>query len=261
MATGFLAERVALVTGGLGDLGYAMASHLAKQGAQVVVWDLALKNDPHAQEKIKGLKIGRKPAFYQRVDVSNRKQVDQAIEQVIAKFGRLDVVCSNAGIVDSAPFLQVTQEQWQKHQDINLTGCFNVGQASARKMVELGIKGRIIFTSSWVAQIPWPEITAYTASKAGVNMLMKQMARELAVHGIKVNAVAPGIVKAGLAGRQLVEEPQYAARVAKAIPLGEPGTPDEIGQAVVYLASPQTEYMTGSVLTLDGGCSLFQFDS
>jgi NAD(P)-dependent dehydrogenase (short-subunit alcohol dehydrogenase family) len=92
-------------------------------------------------------------------------------------------------------------------------------------------------------------------------MLMKQMARELAQYGIRVNAVAPGIVKAGLAGRQLREEPQYARRVSKVIPLGEPGTAVEIAQAVVYLAGPATEYMTGSVLLLDGGCSLFQFDS
>ena len=91
-------------------------------------------------------------------------------------------------------------------------------------------------------------------------MLVKQMARELAAHGILVNAVAPGIVDAGLAGRQLREEPQYAARVAKVIPLVEPGSPEEIAAAVVYLASPQTAYMTGSILTLDGGCSLFQFD-
>jgi NAD(P)-dependent dehydrogenase (short-subunit alcohol dehydrogenase family) len=90
---------------------------------------------------------------------------------------------------------------------------------------------------------------------------MKQMARELAVYGIRVNAIAPGIVKAGLAGRQLREEPQYAARVARVIPLGDPGTPEEIGQAVVYLASSAADYMTGSILTIDGGCSLFQFDS
>ena len=136
-----------------------------------------------------------------------------------------------------------------------------MGQAAARKMVTSGTQGRIIFTSSWVARIPWPEIAAYTASKAGVDMLTKNMARELATHGILVNAVAPGIVAAGLAGRQMREEPQYAARAAKVIPMGQPGSPEDIAEAVVYLAGPATSYMTGSVLTLDGGCSLFQFDA
>jgi NAD(P)-dependent dehydrogenase (short-subunit alcohol dehydrogenase family) len=194
---------------------------------------------------------------YQSVDVRDRAAVDTAL----AELKQLDIVCSNAGIVAAQPFLEITQENWQNHLDINLTGCFNVCQAAARKMVAAKTQGRMILTSSWVGSIPWPEITAYTVSKAGVNMLTKQMARELAVYGIRVNAIAPGIVKAGLAGRQLREEPQYAARVAKVIPLGNPGTPNEIAEAVVYLASPQTAYMTGTILTLDGGCSLFQFDS
>jgi NAD(P)-dependent dehydrogenase (short-subunit alcohol dehydrogenase family) len=159
------------------------------------------------------------------------------------------------------PFLEITQESWQRQIDINLTGAFNVAQAVARKMVVAKTGGVVIFTSSWVAEIPWPEITAYAASKAGLNMLMKQMARELAPYGVRANAIAPGIVRAGMGGRQLREEPQYAARVAKVIPLGEPGTPVEIAQAVVYLAGPQAAYMTGSILLLDGGCSLFQFDA
>lgn len=253
-----LADKIALVTGGIGDLGNAMALHLAQAGADVVVWDLLKESD--AASRLIPIKDTGRRVFYQQVDVSSRKQVNAAMDKIFADLGSLDIVCSNAGIVDSAPFLNITQEAWQQHLDVNLTGCFNVGQASALAMVNRNIKGRIIFTSSWVAEIPWPEITAYTVSKAGVNMLVRQMARELAIHGIKVNAVAPGIVKAGLAGKQLVEEPQYAARVSKVIPLGEPGTPAEIAQAVVYLASPATEYMTGSILTLDGGCSLFQFD-
>jgi NAD(P)-dependent dehydrogenase (short-subunit alcohol dehydrogenase family) len=198
--------------------------------------------------------------LYQPVDIVNRQSVEQAFDQLTRELGGIDVVCANAGIVESSPFLEVTQENWQRHLDVNLTGSFNVGQAAARRMVAQGRGGRIIFTSTWVADIPWPEISPYTVSKAGLNMLMKQMARELAPHRILVNAVAPGIVKAGLAGRQLVEDAQYAARVSKVIPLVEPGTPVEIAQAVVYLAGPHTAYMTGSVLLLDGGCSLFQFD-
>ncbi len=239
-----LGGKTAIVTGGSGDLGGAMVRQLAENGAQVVNWDIA----PPAQES---------PADFAQVDVRDRDAVDAAI----ASLPQIDIVCANAGIVAAQPFLELSAENWQNHLDINLSGCFHVCQSAARRMVADGKGGRLILTSSWVAQIPWPEITAYTVSKAGVNMLVKQMARELAAHGIRVNAVAPGIVAAGLAGRQLREEPQYAARVAKVIPLGEPGSPEDIASAVVYLAGPQTEYMTGSILSLDGGCSLFQFDA
>ena len=247
--------KTAIVTGAAGDLGNAMSRQLAQNGAHVVMWDIVPRAD--AADAIARVRAHDAAVVYAEVDVRDRPAVDAAI----AGLPRLDIICSNAGIVDAQPFLELCQDNWQNHLDINLTGCFNVCQSAARKMVADGTKGRIILTSSWVGSIPWPEITAYSVSKAGVNMLVKQMARELAAQGILVNAVAPGIVDAGLAGRQLREEPQYAARVAKVIPLVEPGTAEEIAAAVVYLASPQTAYMTGSILTLDGGCSLFQFDA
>ncbi len=249
-----LQGKTAVITGAAGDLGNAMARQLAQKGAHVVMWDIVPRAE--AAEAIKRVKEHDAAAEYAEVDVRDRATVDEAV----AGLAGVDIVCSNAGIVEAQPFLELAQENWQNHLDINLTGCFNVCQAVTRKMVAAGTKGRLILTSSWVGSIPWPEIAAYTVSKAGVNMLVRQMARELATHGILVNAVAPGIVDAGLAGRQLREEPQYAARVAKVIPLVEPGNPEEIAAAVVYLASPQTAYMTGSILTLDGGCSLFQFD-
>jgi NAD(P)-dependent dehydrogenase (short-subunit alcohol dehydrogenase family) len=257
-----LSGKVALVTGAAGDLGNEMALQLVREDAAVAMWDIKSE----AQEQIERVRSALTPGsearvIYQQVDIRDRVAVEAALDGIITELGGLDIVCANAGIVESAPFLEITPESWQRHLDVNLTGSFHVGQAAAQRMVKAGTKGRIIFTSSWVSAIPWPEIAAYTASKGGLTMLMKQMARELAVYGIRVNAIAPGIVKAGLAGRQLVEEPQYAARVSKVIPLGEPGTPVEIAHAVVYLAGPHTEYMTGSVLLLDGGCSLFQFDS
>ena len=250
-----LKGKTAIVTGAAGDLGNAMARQLAEQGAQVVMWDVVPQAD--AADAIERVAAHDASVQYDAIDVRDRAAVDRAIEGL----AQVDIACSNAGIVDAQPFLELSQQNWQNHLDINLTGCFNVCQAAARKMVTNGTAGRLILTSSWVGSIPWPEITAYSVSKAGVNMLVKQMARELAVHGILVNAVAPGIVNAGLAGRQLREEPQYAARVAKVIPLVEPGSPEEIASAVVYLSSPQTAYMTGSILTIDGGCSLFQFDA
>ena len=253
-----LSGKIALVTGGIGDLGNEMALHLAQAGATVALWDLP--GEAEVTERIQRVSAHGGQVLYQQVDVRDRPLVDNALDTLVTQLGSIDIVCANAGIVESMPFLDITQDNWTRHLDVNLTGVFNVAQAAARKMVANGTQGRIIMTSSWVSEIPWPEITSYTVTKAGVNMLVKQMARELATHGIRVNAVAPGIVRAGLAGRQLREEPAYAARVAKVIPLGEPGTPVEIAQAVVYLAGPHTEYMTGTILLLDGGCSLFQFD-
>jgi NAD(P)-dependent dehydrogenase (short-subunit alcohol dehydrogenase family) len=141
-----------------------------------------------------------------------------------------------------------------------LGGCFNLGQSAARLIVGRGRPGRIIFTGSWVQEVPWPEITAYSVSKAGIRMLARQMARELAGHGILVNVIAPGIVRAGLAKQQMETEPQYARRIKHVIPLGEPQTAEQVARATAFLCSEAADYMTGSTLLVDGGCSLFQFD-
>jgi NAD(P)-dependent dehydrogenase (short-subunit alcohol dehydrogenase family) len=182
-----------------------------------------------------------------------------AIDEVLAEIDPLDVAIGNAGIVESAPFLEVSEDQWHRQLEINLTGCFHIGQAAARLMTARERPGRIIFTGSWVGEIPWPELTAYSVSKAGVRMLARAMARELAPLGIRVNVVAPGIVSAGLAKHQLETDPAYARRVGVVIPLGELGTAEQVAQATAFLCSPESSYMTGSVLLVDGGCSLFQF--
>jgi NAD(P)-dependent dehydrogenase (short-subunit alcohol dehydrogenase family) len=126
-------------------------------------------------------------------------------------------------------------------------------------MVEREHPGRIIFTGSWVQEVPWPEIAAYSATKAGVRMLARSMARELAPRRILVNVIAPGIVNAGLARHQLETEPQYDRRVRHVIPLGELQTTAQVARATAFLCSDAADYMTGSVLLIDGGCSLFQF--
>ena len=221
------------VTGAAGDLGSAMARELASRGAHVTLLDRV--PEAEAAERIAAVDaVGS--CSYLQVDVTDR-----------------------AGIVDAAPFLEVSQTQWQEHLDINVTGCFNVGQAAARLMVERGTRGQIIFTGSWVGEIPWPEISAYCVSKAGVRMLAKSMARELAGHGIRVNVVAPGIVMAGMARRQYETDPDYARRASVVIPLGEFGTAEQVAKATAFLCSPDADYMTGSVLLVDGGASLFQF--
>ena len=239
-----LADLGIAITGAAGDIGSAMARELAGRGARVTIIDRA---PPERAAEL--------DCDYVQADVVDRAAVDSAL----AAIDPLDVAIGNAGIVESAPFLDISAEQWQAHLDVNLTGCFNVGQAAARLMVERGRPGRILFTGSWVGEVPWPEIAAYSVSKAGVRMLARSMARELAEYGIRVNVVAPGIVWAGMARRQFETDPAYARRASGVVPLGEFGTPEQVAKAAAFLCSPDSDYMTGAVLLVDGGASLFRF--
>ena len=240
------------ITGAAGDLGHAMSLELARLGARVTMIDRV--TEAEASQRVGAVgRVG--DCSYVQADVTDRSAIDAALRGV----DPLDVAIGNAGIVESAPFLDVTAEQWHTHLDINLTGCFNVGQAASRLMVERGRSGLVLFTGSWVGEIPWPEIGPYCVSKAGVRMLARSMARELATHGIRVNVVAPGIVHAGMARRQYETDPAYAWRASIVIPLGEMGTAEQVAQATAFLCSPEATYMTGSVLLVDGGASLFQF--
>lgn len=240
------------VTGGAGDLGHAMSLELARRGARVTMIDLISEDAARARVDAVAA-IG--PCSYRQADVTDRA----AVEATLTAVDPLDVAIGNAGIVESAPFLEVTPEQWQAHVGVNLTGCFNVGQIAARIMVARGRPGLVLLTGSWVGEIPWPEISAYCVSKAGVRMLARAMARELAPHRIRVNVVAPGIVFAGMARRQYENDPAYARRASVVIPLGELGTAEQVAQATAFLCSSEAAYMTGSVLLVDGGASLFQF--
>lgn len=229
-----------------------MSLELARLGALVTMIDRVGEHE--ASERIAAVgRVGN--CSYLQADVTDRPAVEAALRAV----DPLDVAIGNAGIVESAPFLEVTGEQWQAHLDINLTGCFNVGQVAAQLMVERERPGLVLFTGSWVGEIPWPEIGPYCVSKAGVRMLARSMARELASYGIRVNVVAPGIVHAGMARRQYETDPAYARRASIVIPLGEMGTAEQVAQSVAFLCSPQATYMTGSVLLVDGGASLFHF--
>jgi NAD(P)-dependent dehydrogenase (short-subunit alcohol dehydrogenase family) len=240
------------VTGGAGDIGSAMAAELLARGAAVTLID-------HAPASGAGAVLARLEPLgdvsYCELDVTDRAAVDETL----AAIEPLDVAIGNAGIVEAAPFLDVSAEEWRHQLDVNLTGCFNIGQGAARLMAARECAGRIIFTGSWVGEVPWPDLTAYSVSKAGVRMLARAMARELAPLGIRVNVIAPGIVRAGLAKHQLETDPVYARRVSGVIPLGDLGSAEQIGQATAFLCSPESSYMTGSVLLVDGGCSLFQF--
>jgi NAD(P)-dependent dehydrogenase (short-subunit alcohol dehydrogenase family) len=233
----------AVVSGGAGDIGRAIAAHLRRAGHRVHVLDLPGAAPPHD---------GMEPGTFEAVDVTDRDAVNAAFQRLPVP----DVVVAAAGIVQSAPFLDITPDQWQHHLDVNLTGAFHIGQAAARRMVDAAHPGSITMITSWVGVQAWPDIAAYSVSKAGLIMLTRAMAAELARHRIRVNALSPGIVAAGMARRQLETEPEYAARAATAVPLGRLQTADEVAQIATWLSSDAAAYITGSVMIADGGASL-----
>jgi len=245
-------KRFAVVTGGAGDIGSEIARQLAAEEWEV--WILDIVDNDRGEAKARDISTSKSSVHYVRADQRDPVAIDSAL----ATPPRVDLLVVTAATVVAQPFLEIDVENWSKQIDINLTGSFVASQSAARRMAKDKVKGHIIFVSSWVANRPWPEISAYSTSKAGVDQLMRQIALELAPLGIRANAIAPGIVKAGLAKGQLENEPAYAARVATAIPLGELQEAEDVAQAVVFMASPKSSTMTGSVLTIDGGCSLGQ---
>lgn len=244
------------ITGGVGDIGSAIGLRLARAGARVTLLDRQpVEAARPVVERIQAACRGG-VVEYLEVDVTDRARVERAV----AAIDPLDAVIANAGIVESAPFLDITEEQWRRHLDVNLSGSFHTLQTSARVMTRRGTGGVIVLIGSWVGSVPWSEIAAYSATKAALEMLARSAARELAPLGVRVNVVAPGIVDAGLARHQVETEPQYARRVSGVIPLGELGTAEQVANAVAFLCSADAAYMTGSTLLVDGGCSLFKFD-
>jgi NAD(P)-dependent dehydrogenase (short-subunit alcohol dehydrogenase family) len=243
----------ALVTGGAGDIGGAIAWALARDGFDLVIADIK----PGAEGETLAGKIAQDTGRSVRYEQADQGD-PEGMAALIDSMASVDLAVITAAIVQAQPVLDIDLEAWRRQIDINLTGSFVSAQLAAKKMAAAGTKGQIIFVSSWVANRPWPEISAYSVSKAGVDQLMRQFALELAPLGIRANAVAPGIVKAGLAKHQLETEPAYAKRVATAIPLGELQVADDIASAVAFMASTGASTMTGTVLTIDGGCSLGQ---
>ncbi|GGK92829.1 beta-ketoacyl-ACP reductase [Salinibacterium xinjiangense] len=247
-------KQLALITGGLGDIGRAIANSLARDGFDCLLVDVVDPEVGIAQsaEIAASADVGPESLTYAQCDVRNAA----ALETLISGLPRLDVAVVNAGVVQSSPFLTISADSWERQIGINLTGAFFTAQSATRKMAADDRSGLVIFMSSWVASRPWPEIAAYSASKAALDQLMRQIAMELAPLKIRAMSIAPGIVRAGMARDQLENEPQYAARVSRSIPLGEPQQAQDIADAVAFLASPRAKTMTGSVLLVDAGCSL-----
>jgi 3-oxoacyl-[acyl-carrier protein] reductase len=245
-----LSKKVSLVTGAARGIGEAIADRLAASGSRVIYAD---RDDAGAAaSKSSG-------AVALKMDVTDRAQIDAAIRRVTKEFGRLDILVNNAGINTSRHRVTIDEfprDEWDEILAVDLAGLYEVSQAAAGLMRKQGA-GRIINIASIVGLVPLRLQCAYVAAKAGVVNLTKAMALELGAYGILVNAVAPGsILTEGT--RQLLygQDGKFKESVQKMvahIPLGRPGTTDEIAVAVLFLAAPENTYTHGHVLTVDGG--------
>jgi NAD(P)-dependent dehydrogenase (short-subunit alcohol dehydrogenase family) len=253
-----LRNRNILITGGLGAIGKVVVSGLLDHSARVVVNDILPEDGVRKMMAEAGWPSDR--CTYFCGDVTSASDSQALVDRTVTAFGQLDIALCHAGMAQSCPILEYSERDWDKMLDLNLKSAFLVAQAAARAMVKQGVKRKIIFTSSWVQDVPWPGITPYNVSKSGMKMLMRGMARELAAKGIRVNSIAPGIVAVGMAKRQWDTEPDYRRRAEKTIPLGSMQPPESVADSVIFLCSDASGYITGVTLLVDGGCSLYPED-
>ena len=246
-----LASRNALVTGAGSGLGLAVAEGFAQFGAAVAVVDIDRGAARAVAEDIESAG-GRAIAL--GCDVADHAQVERTVAATIEAFGHIDVLVSNAGIGDRAAAEEMTPEQWQRVLDINLSGAWYFDQAVGKHMIERGIKGSIINTSSITSLVGITTGNAnYAASKGALNALTRTLAIEWAPHGIRVNAIAPTHVKTALIAHKMEEEPALADFFLGNIPLGRMGEPEDVAAAAIYLASDAGALVSGHVLVVDGG--------
>jgi NAD(P)-dependent dehydrogenase (short-subunit alcohol dehydrogenase family) len=251
-------DKVVVITGGCGDIGQAISRRMVADGDRVVLLDIL------SQEKGDELAaaIGSPPACrYLACDVTSRPQVNSVLQSL----GRIDVAICNAGIVRADRFIDIEEEDWQQSLLVNLTGGFYTAQGAAKLMLgqepdQHGIRGKILFTGSWVQDMPFPGSGAYITSKGGLKMLAKAMAQELALSGIRVNVVAPGLVMGGLTKQLYDQDPDFRSVATQAIPIGEFQSAESVAAAFAFLCSHESDYMTGSTILIDGGCSLVRRD-
>ena len=244
------ANKHVAITGGTGEIGLTMATAFARQGAQVTLLD---KTPPSGAVAATVEAIG---ARFHSMDVTE----EQSVNAAVGSLSGIDVAIANAGVHRGARFLELSEENWRLMLDVNLTGVFFFCQAAARKMAARNAGGSIVITGSWVQDVPNMDNTGYCTSKAGAGMLARCMALELAELGIRVNVVAPGIVDAGMAKRQIQVDPTFARKAVKGIPLGRLQTAEQVAQAAVFLSSEQATSVTGVTLLVDGGMSLFKYE-
>lgn len=249
-----LKDKVAVITGGAQGIGFATAEVFRKEGASVIIWDVNADRGSQAVKNLESIEPSDKAqrVLFTAVNVADSESVARATQQAINLCGRIDILINNAGITRDATMKKMSDEQWQSVIDVNLTGVFNCTRAVSPIMVDNGW-GRIISTSSVVALYGNFGQSNYVAAKAGIIGMTKTWAREFGRKGITVNAVAPGFI----ATEMIETVPEKVLDMMKSkTPLARLGEPADIANAYLYLASDEASFVTGTVLSVDGGLTL-----
>ncbi|WNE94599.1 SDR family oxidoreductase [Streptomyces luomodiensis] len=251
----------ALVTGANSGIGKATAIALGRSGAEVVV--NYVSDRPAAEAVVAEIKGHGVRAYAHQADVSQEDQVVDMMATMIDRLGTIDVLVTNAGLQRDAPTTEMTLAQWEKVISVNLTGQFLCAREAIKEFLRRGVvpevsraAGKIICMSSVHQTIPWAGHVNYAAAKGGVAMLMETLAQEFAPQRIRVNAIAPGAVKTPI-NRSAWETPEARAALGELIPYGRIGTPVDIANAAVVLASDLCDYVVGTTFYVDGGMTLF----
>jgi NAD(P)-dependent dehydrogenase (short-subunit alcohol dehydrogenase family) len=246
-----LKGKVVIITGARRGMGRSHAIAFAKEGAKVVVSDISLEDCEKVVKEIK--KLGGE-AMAVKCDVSKKEEVEEMVRKTIEKWGRIDVLVNNAAIAQFKPFLEMTEEDWDRTMDINLKGYFLCAQAVAKEMVKQ--KSGVIINIASIAMgqtgIGFPTLVHYVASKGGVVAMTEALALELAPYGIRVNSVSPGIIDTPMVDPVRADKKTLEGILMR-VPMRRMGKPEEVSNLVLFLASDASSYMTGSNVVIDGG--------
>jgi glucose 1-dehydrogenase len=256
-----LQNQSALVTGADSGIGKGVALELAKAGAKLLI--NYAHNQDAAEEVVNEIKTSGGAAFAYRADVSHEGEVQAMFAELFKQYGTIDILVNNAGLQKDSRFVDMTLDQWQTVININLTGQFLCSREAAREFIRRGVieerskaAGKIICMSSVHEVIPWGGHVNYATSKGGIMMLMKSMAQELAPHKIRVMSIGPGAIQTHI-NQTAWETPEALEKLLTLVPYNRIGQPEDIGKLAAWLASDEADYITGTIIFIDGGMTLY----